>query len=348
MGRILVVFTGGTIGSKVESGVIGLREDKEYPLLKAYEEEFPKKEQFEIREPFRILSENAKPSYMIKLANALKEESPETYDGVIVTHGTDTLPYTAAFLGYAFHDIKIPLLLVSSNYALGEKGSNGYENFKAAVDFIREGKYAGVFVPYKNSGCEEVSVFLPTRLQEADCFFDDFSSYDGGRLGYVKDGHFVFEDNAYNPEASHFLIEKIEKKEAFTWETLMDVDSASVMKLSPYPGFAYDTVQIPEHVQAIYHGVYHSGTTCVEGEKEDIKGFIARAKQRNVEFFFGPLKQKDSQYATVVPVCEAGGIPVYDCVDIAIYAKLVFLCSIGTKNKKEAMSRSIYHEILER
>ena len=51
------------------------------------------------------------------------------YDGVIITHGTDTLQYTAAFTGYIMAGAQIPIVLVSANYVLEDVRSNGVDNF---------------------------------------------------------------------------------------------------------------------------------------------------------------------------------------------------------------------------
>lgn len=205
MGDILVVFTGGTIGSQVQGHSISLRGDNRYPVLENYETEHPGKEHFETAEPFRMLSENFRPVHMAELVRFLKEKDIYRYDGVIVAHGTDSLPYTAAFLGYYFSKTSVPILLVSSNYALGEPGSNGQANFEAAVDFIREGRYSGVFVPFQNKEGGPVSVFLASRLLEADSYKDRFYSYDGGQLGRMEAGRFVYEERKGNPPLEAFL-----------------------------------------------------------------------------------------------------------------------------------------------
>ena len=59
-----------------------------------------------------ILSENLFPSVWETLINAIEAENISQYDGIIVTHGTDTLAFTAAALSLYFNAIKIPLLLV--------------------------------------------------------------------------------------------------------------------------------------------------------------------------------------------------------------------------------------------
>lgn len=346
MGSILVVFTGGTIGSRVQAEEIGLRTDDRYPLLEWYEDKYPEKERFETAEPFRILSENLKPGYMAELVRFLREKDISRYDGVIVTHGTDSLPYTAAYLGYYFGQAPIPMLLVSSNYALGEKRSNGQTNFEAAVDFIREGRYAGVFVPFQNEEHEPVSIFLATRLLEADSYKDRFISYDGSRLGYMEQGHFIFEEREENPPLEVFL----KDTDRLQGTELEDIISfPQVLKLRSYPGLFYDAIKLNASIDAVFLGTYHSGTVCMEGEKENAGLFVKRAAELGIPVFFGSVKKQEKQYTSTQEFLLSGGLPVYDCSEIAAYVKLLIGC--GLKKQGEAlaafMKNTIYFEQIE-
>lgn len=345
-----MVFTGGTIGSQVQDHSISLRSDNRYPVLEAYEKKYPGKERFVTAEPFWMLSENFRPDHMAELVRFLKEKDIHLYDGIIVAHGTDSLPYTASFLGYYFSRFQIPVLLVSSNYALGEPESNGQANFEAAVDFIREGRYAGVFVPFQNKEKEPVSVFLATRLLEADSYEDCFFSYDGGRLGRIEEGCFVYEERKANPPLEAFLKKK-DRAAAGNWEPEMeDVRSfPQVLKLHPYPGLQYDAIKL-EGVKAVFHGAYHSGTVCMEGEAESAGLFVKRAAREGIPVYFGPVKKQENQYTSVEELLSAGGIPVYDCSEIAAYVKLLIGCGLGKQGKalEEFMKNRIYFEQVER
>lgn len=351
MGKILVVFTGGTIGSQIKENGISLRSDDKYPVLERYEEKYPGKACFETAEPFRILSENLKPDHMGKLVRFLKEKDINRYEGVIVAHGTDSLPYTAAYLGYYFGKAQVPVLLVSSNYPLEEAGSNGQANFEGAVDFIQENRYAGVFVPYQNDEKEPVSVFLGTRLLEADGYEDRFHSFDGGRLGRMEGGRFIYEERETNPPLKALLKnthkDAVESKEKW----MEDIqDFPRVLKLNPYPGLCYNAISLGKEIKAVFHGAYHSGTICMEGGERDASFFVKRAAQEEIPVYFGPVKKKEKQYNTVRDFISAGAIPVYDCSEIAAYVKLLIGCSQGKQGGQleEFMNRNIYFEQIER
>lgn len=102
------------------------------------------------------------------------------YDGIIVTHGTDTLTFTANYFSQIFCDIPVPLVLVSALLPLEDPESNGPDNFAAAVTFIRRG-IRGVFVSFKNP-YEPCRIHLASRLT--------YSEQLSGRTGSLLGVHF--------------------------------------------------------------------------------------------------------------------------------------------------------------
>lgn len=122
-----------------------------------------------------------------------------------------------------------------------------------------------------------------------------------------------------------------------------------MLKLHPYPGLQYDAIQL-KGVKAVFHGVYHSGTVCMEGEAENAGLFVKRAAREGIPVYFGPVKRQESQYTTVEQMCLAGGIPVFDCSEIAAYVKLLIGCGLEKQGKalEAFMESGIYFERIER
>jgi L-asparaginase/Glu-tRNA(Gln) amidotransferase subunit D len=152
MKHILVVFTGGTIGSTVSNKTIDTSNSASFRLLDLFRQNYNNQHLVEIStiQPLQILSENLAPCVWQTLISAIEAENLDQLDGIIITHGTDTLAYTAVALSFYFNMTKIPIMLVSSDYPLDDCRSNGLENFICAVDFIFQSIRAGVFVPYRN------------------------------------------------------------------------------------------------------------------------------------------------------------------------------------------------------
>ena len=155
--KILVVFTGGTIGCGGEGG-------GKYMLTQMYLDRYGDVD-FDTAEPYTVLSENLEGSHMNMLADCLQSYDLNSYDGIVVTHGTDTLQYTSAFLAYIFDGLNVPIVLVSANYPLDDSRSNGFENFVGAIDFIKSGSGNGVFVSYKNADSQTFNTACTFGIQ---------------------------------------------------------------------------------------------------------------------------------------------------------------------------------------
>ena len=110
--KILLLLTGGTIGSAVNDGSINVDSRRGDDLLTIYHEQNNREVEFEIIRPFNILSENAEPQHWLQIIKTLQSHRLSDYDGVIIAHGSDTLPYTGAALAYGLDCPLIPIVLV--------------------------------------------------------------------------------------------------------------------------------------------------------------------------------------------------------------------------------------------
>ena len=233
--KILVVFTGGTIGSCYNNGVISPDSNTRYKLIEMYKQNGGYAE-FDAISPYTVLSENLNGEYFNLLYNSVKENI-NNYDGIIVTHGTDTLQYTSAVLSYMFGLCNTPIVLVSANYPLESEKSNGLENFSAAVDFIKSGNNKGVFVAYKNNG-EHANIHRASRLQKHLAYSDKIESVNNIYYGEIINGNFIKNINY------------TEKQDEIKFENMPVFKSTSpVLKITPYVGMAYP--QLNKNIKAV-------------------------------------------------------------------------------------------------
>ena len=152
--KLGIIFTGGTIGCQVaEDGYLQLPDSSTYFLLEGAKERgildgitvIPS-------EPFRLFSEQMTGETLSLLVNHVRERiCKEDCDGWILLHGSDTLAYTAAVLGYVLGTDCPPLVLVASNEPLSNPKANGWTNFAYAVRFLQEQQATGVFVSHCNT-----------------------------------------------------------------------------------------------------------------------------------------------------------------------------------------------------
>ena len=110
--KILVIFTGGTIGSEASGEYISIDGIKPYKLLQMYADTYHDEARdvmFDTESPYTVLSENADGNTFKKLFDAVSQGVDAGYDGIIVTHGSDTLQYGAAVAAYAAGCDSIPV-----------------------------------------------------------------------------------------------------------------------------------------------------------------------------------------------------------------------------------------------
>ena len=264
--KILTVFTGGTIACSNDDGVLSPDRENGYMLLDMYSE-LDDETEFDAVQPYFILSENLQVETLNALYNCISKYDFNKYDGVIVCHGTDTLQYTGAYLSLRFGLFRKPIVLVSSNYPLDHRRSNGFENFCAAVSFIKSRQGRGVFIAYKNDGDRMVNIHRAIRALPHLPFSDDLFSLKNKPYGYIKDGIFMF-----NPEY---------REDVSEFEVYPEPTGKRVLYIRPYPGMIYP--ELKNDYKAVLLDSYHSGTIRTVGK--EIIVFCAAANDRNIPVF---------------------------------------------------------------
>lgn len=267
--KILVVFTGGTIGCSSNEGVLSPEKANSYLLLETYLKSHTDID-FVPVQPYNILSENLNGNNLTMLYECIKSFDLESFDGVIVTHGTDTLQYTSAYLSYCFGLRNTPIVMVSANYPLSDSLSNGYINFSSAVDFIKSGEHKGVFVAYKNSGDSYVNIHRASRVLAHLPYSDDVFSIFGCTYGKVTDGKFI-KNESYTEEAD---------SKDFVCNTRLS-EISDVLYIRPYAGMVYP--EITSDTKAVLLEGYHSGT--LNTSSKHLHDFCQKAYEMNIPVF---------------------------------------------------------------
>ena len=308
--KILFVFTGGTIGCTVKGDYISIDGEKPYLLLERYNKKYGIDFAYDTACPYMVLSENNTGDTLRLLCECVRGYLAGGYDGIVVTHGTDTLQYSAAALAYTLADAKIPVVLVSSNQPIEFSAANGLNNLHGALRFIREVSTAGVFVSYQNRG-EDVKIHRGTRLLSSPAFSDGvYSIYDSFYGSFPKDGAFC-RNPAYRelPDSGDALS-----------VLHLTANCDEILRVLPYPGNPYPT--IPAGVRYILHESYHSGT--VNTASPAATDFFEQAKARGIKVFLTGVAQ-GAAYESTSAFQRLGIEPLFGIAPIAAFVKLWLL-----------------------
>ena len=132
--NIAMIITGGTISSSLDSktGAVKWLTSPE-KLFKFYPEIFEKVNIAKIEVPFMMGSENLSFREWQKIARvAVKLLNDSDIRGIIITHGTDTLHYTAAALSFFLKNLNKPVVLTYSQRSTDRASSDASLNLEAS------------------------------------------------------------------------------------------------------------------------------------------------------------------------------------------------------------------------
>ncbi|HUW68517.1 MAG TPA: Glu-tRNA(Gln) amidotransferase subunit GatD [Candidatus Nanoarchaeia archaeon] len=125
--NVSILSTGGTIASKVDyrTGAVTSQFTAEDIMLAI--PELSEIANYNARVCYSILSENMQPDYWIHLAEEVYNEIKAGADGVIITHGTDTMMYTAAAIAFMVQT-PVPIVFVGSQRSADRPSSDNAMN----------------------------------------------------------------------------------------------------------------------------------------------------------------------------------------------------------------------------
>ncbi len=319
--KILVVETGGTFATVSHGKVRSLEVSDTHGII--YDHKEVRRRQvlygweIDVMRPIYTLSENMTLDKLNHLLEAMWSVDYDAYEGIIVTHGTDTMAYTANLFAMLFAHKGLPIVMVSSNHPLDDARSNGVENFLGALDFIAKAGMQGVYVIYKNHhGAMEVH--LGSRIKQMNQVVEIYEAFKNCILGEVLNQNFILYNDAKLPTKDAINAHIVPR----TFEPFKL--GKRIILIYPYVGMRYDYFNIDETIDGIVCGVYHSGTVCVENNAIDqsINTLIEQAEVYDIPVFIGELSSKNDHYASFKDIVDSDHVhPIYDISLENLYVK---------------------------
>ena len=181
--NILLLTTGGTIASM--PGGEGL-EPQRSDVMERELEQLRTYNNITVRDVMCLDSSNIRPEEWQLIAEHIFA-SRQDFDGIVVSHGTDTMAYTASAVTFMLPDIQVPVVFTGSQLPLADMLSDGPDNLRTAFAMAATGK-PGVFLAFDRKvmlGCRAVKV----RASGFSAFESINSRYAGivSNLGLVLD-----------------------------------------------------------------------------------------------------------------------------------------------------------------
>ncbi len=203
MKHILLIATGGTIASKdTPEGLVPSVSPEE---LLAEVPEIGSVCSVDAIRPFDLDSTNIYSKHWLELARIIRSKY-EGYDGFVITHGTDTMAYTAAALSYLVQNSPKPIVLTGSQHSVNLRDTDARTNLADAFFFCADDKACNVNIVFDGK------IIAGTRAKKTRTqSYNAFSSIDFPELGFLRDGKPVYYFREEKP-ASPLFFEKLEER----------------------------------------------------------------------------------------------------------------------------------------
>lgn len=182
MKKILIIGTGGTIASKPTAEGLAPALDSAQLL-----ESIPGISdicEVDCVQLFSLDSTNIRPGHWLILAEKIRE-SYNDYDGFVITHGTDTMAYTAAGLSYLIQHSKKPIVLTGAQKPICEEGTDAKRNITDALIYACDDASHGVVIVFSGAvicGTRARKNYSKRFMAFGSINFPELAHIDGGRL----------------------------------------------------------------------------------------------------------------------------------------------------------------------
>ena len=179
MKKILMIGTGGTIASELTKN--GLAPELSTKQLLTHVPRIFDMCQVDCQQLLNLDSTNMRPEHWLMMAECIRTHYEE-YDGFVITHGTDTMAYTASALSYLVQGSPKPIVLTGAQKPIGFDSTDSKINLLDAFRVATE-DMPGVTIVFNGR------VILGTRAQKTRSkSFHAFSSINYPYLGVLRDG----------------------------------------------------------------------------------------------------------------------------------------------------------------
>ncbi|MBL7714702.1 MAG: asparaginase [Bdellovibrionales bacterium] len=252
--RILILYTGGTIGMESLSSDVQLyRVAKKSPakLKKQIQDRAPELAQIarcEVEVLMNQDSANMGPDDWVLIAERV-QKAWQKYDGIVILHGTDSMAYTASALSYLLRPCVKPVILTGAQRPLAAIRTDARRNLISSVEIAARGP---------RSLLNQVCVFFDDRLfqgnrvRKRSAF--DFQAYDSPFASALAN---VGSEIQYRREPREFK---------FASQTLAPQFDTRVLLTTVTPGFPSKAIRavLGHEIQGLVLNVFASGTAPTE------------------------------------------------------------------------------------
>jgi glutamyl-tRNA(Gln) amidotransferase subunit D len=339
--KIALISTGGTIASKIDYRTGGVHAALSADELYASVPELANHASIDPEVLMSEYSENLRPKHWTLIADKVAEKiKTDKYSGIVVSHGTDTMHYTAAALSFALQKLPVPVVLVGAQRSSDRPSSDAALNLLGATIFATKSEYTGVFVAmHAGTSDDTIACHVGTRVRKNHTSRRDaFESIDMNPVAFVR-------NNKVEMQKHQSLLVRRFSKNLDKVKTRFE---DRVILLKYYPGF--DPMLIEHAVNAGYKAIVLEGTGLGHIGKEC---FPALKKAVGAGLIVGMTSQciwgrvRMTVYDTGRDLLDIGVIPLSDMISETATVKAMWALanSEDVEAAKKIMQENLANEI---
>lgn len=323
--KVNIISTGGTIASRVDyitGGVYAAMSSKD---LLSIVPELAEIAKIDATILYSVFSENINSDHWSGMASEVIKTIEDGVNGIVITHGTDTMGYSSAALSFAIQDLPIPIIFVGSQRSSDRPSADSATNLVAAVNAAAYAPFAGVYL-CMHEGTSDDSIVFHTGTKVRKCHTSAryaFQSINTNPTARYKNGVLEIINNDFKIRSTSkpILKNKFEKKVAL---------------IKFYPEF--NPLIIDSLINAGFKGIILEGTGLGH-VSEKCYDSIESAMSHNIiigmasQCIWGRVNM--NVYSMGRELTARGVLPLEDMLPETAYVKMMW-CLGQTNNVKEA------------
>lgn len=336
--RVTIISTGGTIASRVDYRTGAVRPAISANDLYSIVPELSDIAAIDTEILFSVFSEDLTPKHWAETAKAVAKYIANGAQGVVITHGTDTMGYTAAALSFALQNLPVPVVLVGAQRSEDRPSSDAATNLIGAVIAAAQAPLAEVVVAMHETVSDEAIVLhRGTKVRKLHTSRRDaFKTVNANPVARVLDRKLVMLTDEYEPRSAG---KKLVLKPDFN-------EKVALVKF--YPGMNPNLIEW--HIEAGYKGLILEGTglghvrrECFAAIKKAIdKGIIVAMTSQCI---WGRVNM--NVYTNGRDLTAMGVIPLEDMLAETAFVKLMWILgqTSDMEKAKKLLTTNISGEI---
>jgi len=294
---IYVLSMGGTISGSIDGDEIAAGDER---ILKTMLAPDLAKQyiSFESIPTERLLSEEIQPADWAALIHAIAQRiASGTANGIVITHGTDTLAYTAPLVYWLFADSPVPIVLTASNTppALQSDGGSPDEarlNLNTAIRLARE-KDRGVYVTFGER------ILSPLNLKFLRPSNAGFTNWNTGEPVFTGPG----------------LLTEYTDTDAYVMNRILSEAADRLYLCRIYPGLRADRLLAltDAGISCFFMELYEKGTGSMKENPYSLKSLLIQGRKKGCRFYCTSQQEgvvDFSDYSTSRRMWREGAVPM--------------------------------------